>query len=42
VYEAARTICKFVGKLDSAASLEKSLNEELALLKITAVQLRGY
>jgi len=42
VYEAARTICKFVGKLDAAASLERSLQEEVALLKMTAVQLRGY
>jgi len=42
IYEAARNVCKFIGKDQEYTRLENSVAEEIQLLKATAVQTRGY
>jgi len=42
VYEAARNICKLNGKDQEYVRMESSLAEEVQLLKLTALQTRGY
>lgn len=42
VYEAARTILKTIGRNSEATALQATLAEEIAAVKITGLQARGY